>query len=111
MQNYIIVYIHKIYKVNIINDVYKLHNIKYLILNKNSTVYLMARTEEGRRCIADFRLRAYFLKNMNIIHTKYEYNVRTHLRLYTISMQSMRLVEIEISELQKTLISHKISDT
>lgn len=52
----------------------------------------MARTEARRRCIAGFRLQAYFLKNMNIIHTKYEYNIRTPLRLYTISMQPTRLI-------------------
>lgn len=66
----------------------------------------MARTKEGRRCIAGFRLRAYFLKNTNIIHIKYEYNIRTPLHLYiciTISMQPTRLVQIEISGLQRHL--------
>jgi len=50
----------------------------------------MARTKEGHRCTAGFRLHAYFLKNTNIIHTKYEYNIRTSLRY--VSMQPTHLV-------------------
>lgn len=50
----------------------------------------MARTKEGHRCTAGFRLHAYFLKNTNIIHTKYEYNICTSLRY--VSMQPTRLV-------------------
>lgn len=36
--------------------IYKLHNIKFNIKQEHARVCLMARTEEGRRCIAGFRL-------------------------------------------------------
>lgn len=61
--------------------IYKSYNIKFNIKQERARIYLMARTEEGRRCIAGFRYEPIFF-NTNIIHIKYEYNIRTP--LYTI---------------------------